>query len=299
MPQVATLIFSDAGRGKDLDIDTCGQPVYLEADRKSTRSARIGIAEVNRVDEVKRKSAPAVFKKIEIDEITTYNAIDLKEGHLFIHPQCYPHREGEKMYREVYYISGPSSCGKSSWIAKLLRLWIAARQKLKQKTDIYLFSRVEHDNAFKGIPIHQIRLDDDLLNSPIDVHRELRDCMVIWDDIDSIMNKELREYLWELRDDVLSTGAHCGTYSINTSHDLCNWRSTRTSLKEAHYVTVFPQSERFKIRDWLEKKVGLERDYREVILTEAPKTSRWVTVSMRYPQFIACETFIRMVLPGE
>ena len=318
---IATLIFSSAGKGKDLNIDTDGIPVYLDPDttlnaRRSYQHAlNLSLPLATQLLTAKHKNrkqrrldsalgvarVPRVFRNHadqQSAEQAVCNEIVLQEGHAFPLPLCKPWKDGEKRYREVLYASGSCDCGKSTFVAKYIRLWIAQRKKLSQPHRIILFSRVSADNAFRGLGIEQLKLDDELLAKPIDVASELADTMVVFDDIDSIVDKKMREFLWALRDDVMTVGSHSGIYCINTSHALTNWKSTRSSLKEAHLIVMFPYAERAKINEFLEKRVGLERHNRQFIVNEAAKSSRWVALSLRYPNYIIYESGVKLLLPS-
>lgn len=309
---IATLIFSNAGKGRDTNIDSDGIPVYLDTDTTaiSRKQMQLSLADATATLAQAKKSTrkrkhvststlSKLVGKMDAKRISQATEIKLREGHAFPLPVVRPNVEGEKKYRECIYVSAPCDSGKSTWIAKYLRLWVAERIKFKQTTKILLFSRVTNDNAFRGLHIKQIKLDDELLKNPIDVIKELSDCMVIFDDIDSIIDKPMREYLWSLRDEVMTVGSHSGTYTINTSHQLINWKSTRSSLKECHLVVMFPYAERAKINDFLEKRVGLERANRVFITSEAARTSRWVALSLRYPNYIIYENGIKLLLPTD
>lgn len=318
---IATLIFSSAGKGKDLNIDTDSDiRVYLDPDgnfntrRSHEHALNLSLPLATQLVTAKHKNrkqrridsalgvprVPRVFRKLadqQSADQAVCNEIVLQEGHAFPLPLCKPWKEGEKRFRSVVYISAPCNAGKSTFIAKYVRLWVAERKKLGQPHRILLFSRVSGDHALKGLRIEQIKLDDELLAKPIDVATELKDCMVVFDDIDSIVDKKMREYLWALRDDVMTVGSHSGIYVINTSHAITNWKSTRSSLKEANLVVLFPFCERAKVQDYLEKNVGLQRPHRQFILNQAAKVSRWVALSTNYPNHVIYEGGVKLLQP--
>jgi hypothetical protein len=214
------------------------------------------------------------------------------QSHVFPLPHVRSTGEQEKTYRECYYISGPCNCGKSTWVAKMVRLWKHMRQELGLCDDVYLFSRVSCDHVFTSLGITNILINEELLENPFDIDNELADCMVIFDDIDSITNKELREYMWGLRDELLGVGSHIGTYVVNTSHELSNWKSTRSSLKEATTITMFPGAERQKIKDFLKEKQGLTKQQVEEVMS---LKTRWITLNRYYPPYIVHERGVLML----
>lgn len=315
---IATLIFSEAGKGKDTNIDTDGTQVYLDAD--TTAAARIGVNKkqmsvalkditskfraAKRTKRRKVQQNSQLDKLIHREEINQMKAtlssqeINLEEGHAFPMPDVRVTGPNEKKWRQVLYVSAPSNSGKSTFIAKWLRLWIEERKKRKLPTDIVLFSCVKHDNAFTGLGIKQIELNQELLDTPIDMETELHDRMVIFDDIDSISDMKMRTYLQLLRDKIMTAGAHNGIDCINTSHQLTNWKETRSSLKEAHLIVMFPYAERAKINHFLEKTIGLEYNDRMYITQKAAQQSRWVALGVRYPNYVIHEKGLKLLVPS-
>ena len=91
--------------------------------------------------------------------------------------------------REVIYITAPSGAGKSTWVSKYSRNY----SRLFPDQKIVLFSRLEDDEVLDAIPsLVRIQLDEELVENPIDIHTELKDCLVILDDIDTVNDKKIR-----------------------------------------------------------------------------------------------------------
>ena len=68
---------------------------------------------------------------------------------------------------------------------------------------------------------------------------------MIADDIDTVNDKEIREAIDHITNDILETGRHCNVYLLKTSHLISNYKQTRTVLNESHCITVFPNSGSF------------------------------------------------------
>jgi hypothetical protein len=309
---VATVIFSTAGFAGDPDIDVDGVKIFLDKDASADDVNAVGaVGTMKGIMDVARESKDAKDTKRQGPETKlekTIRRLDPPAGdyskeflmkdsaHVFPLPHVRVTDSGpegtEKTYRECYYISGPCNCGKSTWVAKTVRLWKHERRSLGLNDTVYLFSRVSCDHVFKNLGVTHILINEELTESPFEVDEELQDCMVIFDDIDSITDKVLREYMWELRDELLGVGSHIGTYVINTSHELTNWKSTRSSLKEATSITMFPGAERQKIKDFLKEKQGLSKQQVEAIM--ALKT-RWITLYRYYPPYLVHERGVMML----
>ena len=132
----------------------------------------------------------------------------------------------------------------------------------------------------------RIQINEELLENPIQPE-ELQNSLVIFDDIDTIPDKKLNEAVRSLRDDLLETGRSYNIYMCNTSHQLMNYKHTRTLLNESTAVTFFPKSgSSYHIKRFLKEYCGLEKKQIQKIL-ELP--SRWVTINKVYPCFILYE----------
>ncbi|MFM7987297.1 MAG: hypothetical protein ACKPKO_49085, partial [Candidatus Fonsibacter sp.] len=93
----------------------------------------------------------------------------------------------------------------------------------------------------------RIKLDDSLHTDPIKVE-EFRESACIFDDIDVISDKKIREAVYSIRNQVLEIGRHFNIHCIVTNHLPTSGKDTRRILNEAHTVTYFPHSAGGKIK---------------------------------------------------
>lgn len=188
--------------------------------------------------------------------------------------------------RQVYYIAGPSGSGKSTQAAD----YAIKFQKCFPGKNVFIFSRLAQDPAFDGklrpAPI-RIAIDNSLITKPIDITKQINDtCLVIFDDIDTIIDDKLKKAVGKVQMDILEIGRHKKVYIICTCH-LINPNDRkfgRTILNEAHLLTVFPQSgSTHQISYCLKTYFGLDKNQIDEIL-HLP--SRWVTIKKGYPQCV-------------
>lgn len=231
------------------------------------------------------KQLTALYKdaKDEIKNklIKEFELID--EGHLVPLPR------NEKEQRDNIYVSGSSGSGKSTWTANYLKEFV----KLFPDKRIFLFSRVSEDKPLDAIgKVTRIIIDEDLIDDPIDIN-ELNNSCCVFDDIDTIPNKDLKNAIIDLRKDILETGRHEKIYCISTSHMLTNYKETRELLNEANKVIFFPKSSGTRqIKYFLQNYGGMTTaDINKVF--DLP--SRWVMLSKNYPQYILCEKSIYLL----
>ena len=156
--------------------------------------------------------------------------------------------------RSIFYITGPSGSGKSTYTRKYLEQY---KKKFKNRP-IYLFSSLPTDESLDKIKPKRFKLDDSLHEDPIKV-AELAESMCIFDDIDVISNKKIREAVYDILNQILEIGRHYKIDCICTNHLPTNGKETRRILNEAHTITYFPHSAGGKIKYLLEEYVGLDR----------------------------------------
>lgn len=191
-----------------------------------------------------------------------------------------PHRD----MRDVFLIFGPSGSGKSHFAA----LYMKEYQKQYPKRTVFLFSNVDQDEHFNSSVV-RINL------SSLDVHEDLKktglfdDSLVIFDDIETIMDNRTRIYVQKLMMDLLTTGRHSNTSVIVIAHVLVGKQRDmiRAMITEARCITFFPKSGQFRqINQLLEKDLGLDtRTIRKLFKIK----SRWVCLSVTGSPYVIAE----------
>ena len=187
-------------------------------------------------------------------------------------------------HSERIYISAPSGAGKSTFIGK----YLTELRKVKgKKRPIFIFSRVEDD---KPLDIHKpirIPLERELFDENPLIPEDFRDCILIFDDIDTLIDKPLLKYLQHFRDDLLECGRHYGITTISTTHQILNFAETRKLLNEATAIIIFPKATgNYQLRSFLERYMGFDKEQIEHI-KHLP--SRWLYLSKHYPLYMIYE----------
>ena len=211
------------------------------------------------------------------DDNEVGNELILKEGELIPLP-----RDDR---REILYIAGPQGSGKSYYAGQYIKEY----QKKFSKNDVILFSRIEEDDSFKDIDgMMKIKLDNSLLNDPIDAKKELIKSITIFDDIET-MDKDVQKYMEDLRNDVIKNGrdqSNSGKdiYCICTNHQISDYKKTRDLLNECTSITIFPKSgSTYGIRRVLKTYFGMSKNQIYKVLN---LPSRWVSLYSTYPQYV-------------
>ncbi len=183
--------------------------------------------------------------------------------------------------REILYITGPSGSGKSYYAAEYVKKFV----EIFPESDIFLFSRKDSDPAFDNIKeIVRIKIDDKLINAPIDILSECSEnTLLIFDDIDSL-DKKYWDVIAKMMYDLLEVGRSYKLYGIMTSHliNSNNKKFSRIILNESHYVVFFPKTNIKGNIYFLQNYVGMEKDSIKQLLN---KPTRALLVHRFYPNF--------------
>ena len=208
-----------------------------------------------------------------------YKRIDLKQNKL--EPVLNPDA------RTVDYVAGPAGAGKSTYASLLAKSF----KKLHPKKDVFFFSRTDwkEDPAYKKIKPVQVRLDQSLVNDPIMIEDIEKGSCIIFDDVNTIHDKNIKAEVLHIVKDILEVGRKMNLSIIITSHLISPPERdyARTVLNELQTLTFFPRgSSAHSIRYVLDTYFGLAKKDIEEIL-HLP--SRWVSIHRNYPNVVFYE----------
>jgi Cdc6-like AAA superfamily ATPase len=196
------------------------------------------------------------------------------------HIQLIPTKERE---RNVRFITGQSGSGKSTSARK----YIEEYHKLYKKRPIYLFSYFDSDKSLDACKyIKRIKLDDSFVNTSFHVS-DFQDSLIIFDDIDCIKNKALKNKLVHILGSLLELGRHHNVEVIYCSHVATKGNETQCILNETTCLTIYPKvmSSR-SLKYLLESYFGLDKSQiRKIKMLN----SRAVSIVKTYPNIIIYE----------
>lgn len=192
--------------------------------------------------------------------------------------------------RQITYICGPSGSGKSTYAKEYIKSYLTIYPNNK----FFAFSRtnIADDPAFSDIrnKVLQVNIDQDLVDYPIDITSDLDgDCIILFDDVNTINNDKIKKEIDKLISDILEVGRKLRIYCVITSHLIIpnDKKIARTILNECQSLTVFPKSGSVQqIRYALKTYFGYSNKQIDNILNTS---SRWITISKTYPQYILTE----------
>jgi len=184
--------------------------------------------------------------------------------------------------RTICYVAGKSGSGKSTYCAS----WLREYKKIFPDNPIYLFSEVDHDDILDAVGVHRIKINSSLVTNPINLE-ECADSVIMFDDVDDISNKKVRDAVFNLMDKGLQMGRHHNISMLVTYHLITNGKETRKILNESHYITIFPSAGKVKgLKYFLSEYLELDKKQRTK-LRKLP--SRWVTIRNCAPMCILSE----------
>lgn len=185
--------------------------------------------------------------------------------------------------RQAWFIVGPAGAGKSTKAAELMKSYL----KAKPQCPVYLLSKITNDKAFKGIPLTQEPLTEEFANQiNSGMGETLTDCMVVFDDIDTVSNDKVRKALWKLRKDLLETGRHGSVYIVNTSHQFRAHEQTKAANKESTHVVMFPDGESYSVTDYCKTYAGMTKEQIKRVMKLVTNPHSWICLSRRSPKHV-------------
>lgn len=212
----------------------------------------------------------------------TFNKLALKDGTFQLIPNT-------KKERECIVCIGKSGSGKSHFIYN----YCIEYKKTYPKRDIYLISNLKEDTTLDKLKgLLRVKVDDDLINNPIIPEEELRECCVIFDDIDG-MEKNILKAVKTLLEILITQGRHWNTTVLYSGHTIDGKSSDgKKLLAETHYFCYFPWGATKAINYLLNTYLDIDKE----LLRKIKSThSRWCCVGTNFPQVIITEKNLMMV----
>tara|TARA_R110002049_G_scaffold50456_1_gene143267 strand:- start:272 stop:1207 length:936 start_codon:yes stop_codon:yes gene_type:complete len=178
-----------------------------------------------------------------------------------------------KQERSVFMICGMSGSGKSTYTAALCKTY----HQQFPKNRIILFSNKPEDPVFDRLSyIDRITISDDLLKDPITLI-ELKNSLVLFDDVECTTSKEIDKELIRISDLILQQGRSYKCSFVYITHQANNYKATRNILNEAHHVVVFPSMcTRYSLNYLFGKYFGFDK---QTISKICKVPSRWCQIT--------------------
>ncbi len=233
---------------------------------------RLSYIDINKIQDcVKYGQTPAEerLRPVYAGAVGTINERRNKE--IIIHDgNCVP-MWNKSLERQILYVTGMSGSGKSSYVG----MCINSYHKQYKGHKCYVFSNKTEDPALDKEKIIRIKIDEELIEDPLTLD-ELKNCLVIFDDIELMANKQLNQEINRLAELIMNQGRSYKIHFIYVQHQANNYKQTRPILNEMHGITIFPSmGSNYSMNYLLSKYFGFNKKQIDKLI-HLP--SRWVTI---------------------
>ena len=208
-------------------------------------------------------------------------------------------REDEKQNTRLMVSACPGA-GKSYWINKVLHSAIAVYKTVsKGKPELFVFScQMEDPSLDEGLKLTRFTCDESLLideengtlRDPFNVKdfrgkNELAQNWIIFDDTESILNKDVNKRVEKLRNECLQQARHENLNVVTVSHELMNGGKTKPLISNSSHICIFPKAgNTSQIARFLKTYISLPPDEIEKITKKLD--SRWVLICKKAPMYV-------------
>jgi len=191
------------------------------------------------------------------------------------HFQQIPNKKSE---RDVVMITAPSGSGKSHFCREYLKIY----HKMYPDNKVYLFSSLEKDETLDPLTfIKRIKVKSPAFLTMDLKIEDFKNTCVLFDDCDCIRDKAILKQVYGIMNMVLETGRHEACTVLVTSHAATNGIQTRTILREAKSVVIFPKTMGARnLKYLLTDYFGLDKSELKRV-KDAP--GRWVSIFRTFP----------------
>lgn len=224
-------------------------------------------------------------KKLQTIEYTTRNQKEINcIGSDTI--QLVPNSEQKQVYRLNLF--GPPGCGKSTFLAK----YFIEYNKMYPDRTIYMFSSKLTDEAFNDVDnLEYIELDE-LYNSGPLTQDDFKNCLVVFDDVNSIPDKKLKDIIHKTREQLLTVGRSNNIDICCTHHKGKASTDSMMAIETGTHHIIFPRSNRAQNIGYLKDKLQLDKKIIEELMNQK---TRYIVISSVYPTYYITENKIKII----
>jgi hypothetical protein len=186
--------------------------------------------------------------------------------------------------RDTLYVCGEANSGKSFFIKD----FVIQYHKMHPKNPIYVISPKSDDKSFSEIKkwIIQLKLGDEFVNTDFALE-DFTNSFVIFDDIEGIMDKRLKEKVFALLNLMITVGRSNHITVAVVSHRPNSGKDTSLFLLENSMTTFFPHHLPDHHLNYLCKNyIGLSKHHINKILS---LNTRACSVVNTFPKVVICE----------
>jgi hypothetical protein len=242
---------------EDLSGDNIGQSLIKDLDEKQLEDIK---------QSLKTESEPDDDKLINLYYKILQHLKEKKQRLVIKVGKLQPLPNPKKVER--VYVAGISGSGKSHFSSNYIKQYLKMHKK--DKNEFFLTSQIEHDDSLDKLDPNRIS-PEELIQDGIELD-DLKNSIWLFDDLYSIENKNERNQVISIIDNLAETSRHDNISLVVTSHLISNGIQSRRILNEATKLVFFPKSNKKNIIYFLEK---YERFPKDLITRCINLNSRW------------------------
>lgn len=149
------------------------------------------------------------------------------------------------------------------------------------------------DCSEEGMKNSQWETQEEFFKNEIRLRCEVADpCVIVFDDS---MDMCCSKYIKPLINRMMRIARHDGINLIVLLHCLRSASWSSQSHQSCRYITVFPRSQKGKIRDYLNTDLGLTLRESRDLVNDFAQTGRAMTLSLHCPQFAMNKKLLRLL----
>ena len=157
---------------------------------------------------------------------------------------------------------------------------------------VYLFSSVGADDpSYKPIKnLYGLRFfwvdPRDVTNDQVDINSYKEKSVLIFDDVDSISNKQVRNKIVQFRENLLEIARHRSLVVISTAHLFHNRKATQKLRNSSAYYILYPRNSPKPIDDVLDTQMNMGRHERMDLIKKLKREGRANFIHVDSPPYI-------------
>jgi len=188
--------------------------------------------------------------------------------------------------RDVGLIAGASGSGKSYYVNQYIKNY----RKAYKKRPIYFFSVLGEDKSIDAKVVKRVALNETWISEPLTID-DVKDSLVVFDDVEQIKDKGIKEQVFKFINECLTTGRHTNTSVFLIVH-YTNKPYIQSMLMECHTFTYFPRGSNRSTNYALESYIGVDKKEIKYIKT---LNTRWATIYKQFPNCVMTERELFML----
>lgn len=190
---------------------------------------------------------------------------------------------------QILTMFGSSGCGKSWKVNDCLIRNPAVLGNIVPA--IYIFSSVDEDPSYQSLrelygPKFMHKDPRDLEPSDLNVRTYDKKSILIFDDINSIGDKRIRQSVINFRNNLLEIARHKSLVVISTEHLFHNRVHTQKLRNSSAYMCLYPRNSKKALDDVLENAMNMNRYQRADLVKKLVREGRAQFIHMDNPPYI-------------